>query len=226
MTTLKQLPENLKEIEQKTRFKQVYKQHTMDQLEDKLTEAEVEYHSDDNKAALVWRYMDHNGMDFDDAANDTTKDSEAQPEPTDEAPAVENEAQPEPVEQTEAPTEEQAPTEPTEAPTEPAKEQAPVEQGGSTASRHRYDRYNQGSTNRATDSADQAATTEQAAPEAEHVEVFNTGSYNFYETATGTMVYAKKSTKIYVTARVSAAQILRNIKQHNSNRGNHLHVQN
>ena len=36
MSTQKQLPDNLKQLEQKPRFKQVYKQHTDEQLEETL----------------------------------------------------------------------------------------------------------------------------------------------------------------------------------------------
>lgn len=70
MTDIKVLPSNLKEIEKKPRFVQFYKSHNVEALQDILVDIEVNYRSDDNKAALVWRVMDAKGMDFDDAAND------------------------------------------------------------------------------------------------------------------------------------------------------------
>lgn len=70
MTDIKALPGNLKEIEKKPRFAQFYKSHNVDALQDMLVDLGVNYRSDDNKAALVWRVMDAKGMDFDDAAND------------------------------------------------------------------------------------------------------------------------------------------------------------
>lgn len=76
MSDIKALPSNLKEIEKKSRFSQVYKNHTVDDLESMLVDIEVDYRSDDNKAALVWRYMDAQGMDFDDAANDRAPEAQ------------------------------------------------------------------------------------------------------------------------------------------------------
>ncbi|WP_010197084.1 hypothetical protein [Psychrobacter sp. PAMC 21119] len=70
MTDIKVLPGNLKEIEKKPRFVQFYKSHNVEALQEILVDLEVNYRSDDNKAALVWRVMNAKGMDFDDAAND------------------------------------------------------------------------------------------------------------------------------------------------------------
>lgn len=70
MTDIKVLPGNLKAIEKKPRFVQFYKSHNVEALQEILVDLEVNYRSDDNKAALVWRVMDAKGMDFDDAAND------------------------------------------------------------------------------------------------------------------------------------------------------------
>lgn len=84
MTDIKALPSNLKEIEKKPRFAQFYKSHNVDALQDMLVDLGVNYRSDDNKAALVWRVMDAKGMDFDDAANDRVdeqNDSKAEEEP-------------------------------------------------------------------------------------------------------------------------------------------------
>ena len=70
MTDIKVLPGNLKAIEKKPRFAQFYKSHNVEALQEILVDLEVNYRSDDNKAALVWRVMDAKGMDFDGAAND------------------------------------------------------------------------------------------------------------------------------------------------------------
>lgn len=103
MTDVKQLPENLEELEQLTEFKRVYKKYTVDQLEDLLTEAEVDYLSADNKSDLVWRLLDHRGFDFEAALDveltPTEEPADEQPVPDDEPvePTVEPALQPEPV---------------------------------------------------------------------------------------------------------------------------------
>ncbi len=77
MTDVKQLPENLEQLEQLTEFKRVYKKYTADQLEDLLTDAEVDYLSADNKSALTWRLLDHRGFDFEAALAEANSDQPA-----------------------------------------------------------------------------------------------------------------------------------------------------
>lgn len=90
MTDVKQLPENLEQLEQLTEFKRVYKKNTVEQLEDLLTEAEVDYLSADNKSELVWRLLDHRDFDFEAAIALESTPTDEQPEPQDEpAPADE-----------------------------------------------------------------------------------------------------------------------------------------
>lgn len=91
MTDVKQLPENIEQLEQLTEFKRVYKKYTVDQLEDLLTEAEVGYLSADNKADLVWRLLDHQGFNFEAATVEPEAiDQQTTPNTDDEADANEN----------------------------------------------------------------------------------------------------------------------------------------
>lgn len=108
MTDVKQLPENLEQLEQLAEFKRVYKKYSVVQLEDLLTDAEVGYLSADNKPDLVWRLLDHRGFDFEAAI---ALESTPTDEPADEQPVPDDE----PVEPTvkPAPADEQA-NEPTD----------------------------------------------------------------------------------------------------------------
>lgn len=235
MSTQKQLPDNLKQLEQKPRFKQVYKQHTVEQLEEKLIEAEVEYGSDENKAALVWRFMDAKGMDFDNQDNDQPAE-----QPQDEKNAT-NDA---PAEQT--PQADDSKTGDNADDSEQPSES--TDQAGDAANDKPVDDAATGSDDHAdtpppVSANDNSAPTgngskkEQPAraagkqddkqddkPAAQYVEVTNNGAYNFYETATGTMIKARQTAKVYTTATIDKAQILRNIEQYNHTRGNKLHV--
>ena len=86
MTDVKQLPENLEQLEQLTEFKRVYKKYSAVQLEDLLTDAEVDYLSADNKSALTWRLLDHRGFDFEAAlaeAEQSADEPQAEPAPAD-----------------------------------------------------------------------------------------------------------------------------------------------
>lgn len=86
MTDVKQLPENLEQLEQLTEFKRVYKKYSAVQLEDLLTDAEVDYLSADNKSELVWRLLDHRGFNFEAAlaeAEQSADEPQAEPAPAD-----------------------------------------------------------------------------------------------------------------------------------------------
>ncbi|WP_289115190.1 hypothetical protein [uncultured Psychrobacter sp.] len=241
MSTQKQLPDNLKQLEQKPRFKQVYKQHTVEQLEEKLIEAEVEYGSDENKAALVWRFMDAKGMDFDNQDNDQpARHDEPAEQPQDEKNAT-NDV---PAEQT--PQADDSKTGDNADDSEQPSES--TDQAGDAANDKPVDDAATGSDDHAdakppVSANDNSAPTgngrkkEQPAraagkqddkqddkPAAQYVEVTNNGAYNFYETATGTMIKARQTAKVYTTATIDKAQILRNIEQYNHTRGNKLHV--
>ena len=241
MSTQKQLPDNLKQLEQKPRFKQVYKQHTVEQLEEKLIEAEVEYGSDENKVALVWRFMDAKGMDFDNQDNDQpARHDEPAEQPQDEKNAT-NDV---PAEQT--PQADDSKTGDNADDSEQPSES--TDQAGDAANDKPVDDAATGSNDHAdatppVSANDNSAPTgndskeEQPAPAAgkqddkqddkpaaQYVEVTNNGAYNFYETATGTMIKARQTAKVYTTATIDKAQILRNIEQYNHTRGNKLHV--
>lgn len=241
MSTQKQLPDNLKQLEQKPRFKQVYKQHTVDQLEEKLIEADIEYGSDENKAALVWRFMDAKGMDFDNQDNDQPARHD---EPAEQPQGEKNATNDVPAEQT--PQADDSKTGDNADDSEQPSES--TDQAGDAANDKPVDDAATGSDDHAdakppVSANDNSAPTgngrkkEQSAraagkqddkqddkPAAQYVEVTNNGAYNFYETATGTMIKARQTAKVYTTATIDKAQILRNIEQYNHTRGNKLHV--
>lgn len=260
MTDIKQLPENLKELEQKAAFKSVYKKHTVEQLQELLIEAGTDYLSDDNKAALTWRYMDAKGMSFDDAANDKPAQAEPATTTTEETKDDAGNAQETPKTDVsndgngddgqERSTDATTTTTPTTADvkddqpvdiqtqetTDHAQTDTPVSTDDNSLSTIDSGSEEQSS---ATDAPAIEATSTQGlvteppavdtpVPEAERefVEVTNNGAYNFYETATGTMVKARQATKIYTTATIDKAHILRNINQYNQTRGNLLQINN
>lgn len=108
MTDVKQLPENLEQLEQLTEFKRVYKKYSMVQLEDLLTDAEVDYLSADNKPDLVWRLLDHRDFDFEAAI---TLESTPTDEPVPGDAPVEPTVKPEPAdEQANEPTDDKVDT--------------------------------------------------------------------------------------------------------------------
>ncbi|WP_394211148.1 hypothetical protein [Psychrobacter piscatorii] len=287
MTDVKQLPENLEQLEQLTEFKRVYKKYTADQIEDLLTEAEVDYLSADNKSELTWRLLDHQGFDFEAALAEANSDQPApqdepvlggdEPVPADDkddtnedVQTVQDDADSEHGDQVDSEasadlgsgsasaddsekpsqmgnvTNDDAPSDignsddanankveqPAEAADQPAtdstapNDEAPTTQtleqdktadeqaDNQSAWRHPFfNRRNQLQSNTPADEDDK-----------DHVAVFNTGAFNFFETATSTLVPAKETVKIYPTATADKDQILRNVKQYNHTRGNKLRV--
>lgn len=244
MTDVKALPENIEQLEQLTEFKRVYKKYTVDQLETQLIEKDVEFLSADSKADLVWRLLDHRGFNFeaalaeseanqpapaddkddanedvqanqDDADSDQV-DSEANADTGSDSASADDSTESMQMDNT---TNNDAPSDIDNSDDAKANQ---VEQPAETADQPTTDK---------TASNDEAPTTktleqDQPADEAEkdHVVVLNIGSFPFYETATNTMVPAKKTTKIYPTASVGKDQILRNVKQYNHTRGNKLRI--
>lgn len=261
MTDIKQLPENLKELEQNAAFKSVYKKHTVEQLQELLIEAETDYLSDDNKAALTWRYMDAKGMDFDNQANDKPAQAEPATTTTEETKDDAGNAQETPktdvsndgngddgqerstdAKTTTAPTtadvkDDQPVDIQTQETTDHAQTDTPVstddnslptiDSGSEEQPSANAGRDSQGGANkkRLNPSNEQQPPADiEAEAETNYIEVTNNGAYNFYETATGTMVKARQATKIYTTATIDKAHILRNIDQYNQTRGKTLSV--
>lgn len=241
MSAQKQLPDNLKQLEQKPRFKQVYKQHTVEQLEEKLIEAEVEYGSDENKAALVWRFMDAKGMDFDNQDNDQPARHD---EPAEQAQDEKNATNDVPAEQTpqaddsktgDNADDSEQPSESTDQAGDAANDK-PVGDAATGSDDHAdaptpvsandnsAPTGNGSKEEQPAPAASKQADKQDDKPAAQYVEVTNNGAYNFYETATGTMIKARQTAKVYTTATIDKAQILRNIEQYNHTRGNKLHV--
>lgn len=224
MTDVKQLPDNLEQLEQLTEFKRVYKKHTVDQLENLLIEAEVEYLSADNKSELTWRLLDHRGFDFEAALAEENSDQSA---PQDEPVSGGDEpAKP-------APQDEPAPADDKNDANEDVQtedvqtvqDDADSEHSDQIDSEASTDLGSGGESTNPTDTDDAAETDHVAvSTEADHVAVFNAGAFPFFETATSTLVPAKKTTRIYPTASVDKDRILRNVKQYNHTRGNKLRV--
>jgi len=205
MTDVKQLPDNLEQLEQMTEFKRVYKKYTVDQLEYLLTEAEVDYLSADNKSELTWRLLDHRNFDFEAVlaeANGEQSEPQDAPadEPTDEQPVQQDEP-------TDTPADAADPA-PADEPTDEPTPQKPWFQRRSQSN----------------EVSEPTSTT--AIDNEDYVEVLNVGAFPFFETATSTLVPAKKKTKIYPTPLVGVDQIMRNVKQYNHTRGNKLCVLN
>lgn len=252
MTDVKQLPENLEELEQLTEFKRVYKKYTVDQLEDLLTEAEVDYLSADNKSDLVWRLLDHRAYDFEAALDveltPTDEPADEQPVPVDE-PTDDKVDTNEDVQTIQDDTNgangaqvdgeanadlgtDSASTDNSENPNEVvdvADNDAPSDIGNiDDASANEIEQSAKADNNPATDSSasDNKAFIEAPVSEAEFVEVKNKGSFNMLEPATSTLVIAGKTTKIYIKGHATNAQVLRNIAQYNQTRGDKLTVTN
>ena len=240
MTDVKQLPENLEQLEQLTEFKRVYKKYTVDQLEDLLTEAEVDYLSADNKSELTWRLLDHQGFDFEAALAEANNDQPApQDEPTlggdepidEPAPADDKDDANEDVQTVQDDTDSEH--------GDQIDSEANADLGTGSESADDSDKSSQmdnvtnddapsdiGNSDdaNANEVEQPAEAADQPVKEKDHVAVFNTGAWPFFETATSTLVPAKKTTKIYPTASVDKDRILRNVEQYNHTRGNKLRV--
>lgn len=241
MPSPKPLPSNLKQLEQQAKFKQFYKQHTAEQLEEKLIEAGIEYGQDETKAALTWRVMDANGISFDpqaqtgdtshanndvptaptpqaddskigDNANDSEQPSTGNEQ--DAAPTVDNDN----VDKKAADHVEANPSVSTNGDSVSAGNGSTTEQPAADTKPD----TNKPSTKPSTKPAPQAPVK----AEREYVEVTNNGSFAFFETATATLVRAKETVKVYTTPTIDKARIMRNIEQYNYTRGDKLSVSN
>lgn len=223
MPSPKPLPSNLKQLEQQAKFKQFYKQHTAEQLEEKLIEAGIEYGQDETKAALTWRVMDANSVSFDlQAQTETTShannDVPTAPTPqADDSKAGNN-------------TDDSVKTESGDhVETNPS-----VSVNGDSVSTNDGGAKEQpnADTNKPADDtktdtkpqANKPAPQKPVKAEREHVEVTNNGSFAFFETATATLVRAKETVKVYTTPTIDKAHIMRNVDQYNYTRGNKLSV--
>lgn len=254
MTDVKQLPENLEQLEQLTEFKRVYKKYNVGQLEDLLTEAKVDYLSADLKPDLVWRLLDHRGFDFEAAIALESAPTDAQPEPQDE-PALVDEQVNEPAGD-KVDTDENVQTVQDDTSDEHG-DQSNIEVGtdGDKASADSVEKPDEvvdvtendaasdiGNINDASaneieqpaktnnnpttnsSASDNKTFVEAPVSEAEFVEVKNNGGFNMLEPATSTLVIAGKTTKIYIKGHATKEQVLGNIAQYNQTRGNKLTV--
>ncbi|WLG15025.1 hypothetical protein Q6344_06750 [Psychrobacter cibarius] len=241
MTDVKQLPENLEQLEQLTEFKRVYKKYTADQMEDLLTEAEVDYLSADNKSELTWRLLDHQGFDFEaalaEANNDQPAPADDKDDTNEDVQTVQDDTDSEHGDQIDS----EASADDSEKPSQMdnvTNDDVPSDIGNS----------DDANANEVEQPANEAVNDQRLGGNAwfqfrnnamktndikladtveeDHVEVFNTGAFAFFETATSTLAPAKKTTNIYPTALVDKDQILRNVKQYNHTRGNKLRVLN
>lgn len=298
MSNIKVLPDNLKELENDTEFKKVYKQFTTAQFEDKLTEAGVEYLNGDDKGDLTWRWLDHKGYDFeaannttDKATNDIADNKINGDEPAKQAISANNDGVDanggdtdasgsgggtnDPSKSAESVTstnkgdsnenmEDEAPktndtqgddatvtgnvvgqvdgassTQTDSASTSDSQEDSGMVDTTVPGAPSDSSNGNDATTDKANQSAktDSQPTADSSAPDHEtatetpvikhkYVEVKNSGSFNMLEPATGTLVVAGETTKIYIKGYVSKDQVLRNIEQYNHTRGKKLTVTN
>ena len=235
MPSPKPLPSNLKQLEQQAKFKQFYKQHTAEQLEEKLIEAGIEYGQDETKAALTWRVMDANGISFDPQAQTGDTSYANNDVPTAPTPQADDSKIGDNANDSEQPS---TGTEQDAAPTvdndNVAKKAADhVEANPSVSTNGDSVSTGNGSTTEppaADNKPDTNKPSTKPAPQApvkaerEHVEVTNNGSFAFFETATATLVRAKETVKVYTTPTIDKARIMRNIEQYNYTRGDKLSV--
>lgn len=186
MSEAKALPDNIKAFEQNPEFKKTYDNNTVDKLEMQLIEADVEFLSTDNKAALVWRLLDHQGqLESNDDAE--TKDDAKK--------AIDS------AENVDSSTDDDVRVDTTT--------------GG-----------NSGGDSNTSNSNESVKPDESEADELEYVSVKNNGGFNMLEPATGTLVTAGETTKVYIKGYATKNQVLRNIAQYNHTRGNKLVVTN
>ena len=242
MPSPKPLPSNLKQLEQQAKFKQFYKQHTAEQLEEKLIEAGIEYGQDETKAALTWRVMDANGVSFDPQAQTGDTSHANNDVPTAPTPQADDSKAGNNTDDSEQPStgteQDAAPTvdndnvdkkaaDHVEANPSVSTNGDSVSTGnGSTTEQPAAD-TNKPADDTKTDTKPQAnkpAPQKPVKAEREHVEVTNNGSFAFFETATATLVRAKETVKVYTTPTIDKARIMRNVDQYNYTRGNKLSV--
>ena len=280
MSEAKALPDNIKALEKNPEFKKVYDNNTVDKLEMQLIEADVEFLSADNKAALVWRLLDHQGklesdndaetkddagkaIDSaenadssadDDVSVDTTTsgnsggdsdtgdadesvtsinkgDSNENAQTAQDDTSDKHSAQVDGKANADS-SSDSASTDDSEKSDEvagTADSDAPSNTGNSNDIS--ADEANQPAKtgDKAADSSSvptDKAPTKTAVSELEYVEVKNNGGFNMLEPATGTLVTAGETTKVYIKGYATKEQVLRNITQYNHTRGNKLTITN
>lgn len=257
MSGIKALPDNLKELEESTEFKKVYKQFTTAQFEDKLTEAGVARSSDDDKGDLTWRWLDHQGYDFElesyatdkatinptDNTTDTTinqdntnqadsdNDDTADPDGGNTNDGSSSDRASDPSESTQPVTsidkgdsnetmeKQSANSDDTPAQDEDAIDTDNASGQGSGSSDAAADSASESSHQGSQKGADKAAVKER-----EYVEVKSSGAFDMLEPATGTLVKAGETTKVYIKGHATKERVLRNIAQYNHTRGNKLTI--
>ena len=235
MPSPKPLPSNLKQLEQQAKFKQFYKQHTAEQLEEKLIEAGIEYGQDETKAALTWRVMDANSVSFDPQAQTETTSHANNDVPTAPTPQADDSKAGNNTDDSEQPS---TGTEQDAAPTvdndnvdkkaaDHVEANPSVSTNGDSVSTGNGSAKDQPAADTKPDTNKSTTKPAPQAPvkaEREHVEVTNNGSFAFFETATATLVRAKETVKVYTTPTIDKARIMRNIEQYNYTRGDKLSV--
>jgi len=197
MTDPKELPDNINELEQTIpEFEVVADKYTIKQLERKLRDAKVPFLSADDKPDLIWRWLDHQGVSF-------------EVDPVVDAPASEPDA-------TETPTETNK-ADDHDATNETITDGAATGTTDAPASDNEQLEPEQSDTPPPVEVVDKEAGLNS-------VTVKHTGAFDVLEPATKTLLYARKTTQIYVTPSVTKEQIVRNIEQYNITRGNILHI--
>ena len=231
MSDAKQLPDNIDALEKTEQFKALDEQYTVKVLEQKLRTAKVAFLSADNKPDLIWRWLDSQGLLKDDNTadnkNDVQQDAGSADDDTSGNPdAVSSNTNADGSDDSDSHTH------------EPTKPVTQTDKGDSDATNSDREEDTQSSAtghvvngDDSTSQTQDADTTTQAddspsVDDLKYIEVKSTADFNMLEPATSTLVVAGKTTKIYLDARTSKEQVLRNIEQYNHTRGKKLTVTN
>ena len=223
-TQAKALPDNLDALAQRDDFKQVNADETIKTLKTKLDDAGVVYTSTDDKAELVWRWMDYQGVDFS-VEEDNTDAAASAPETTDTE--TSDESQPASADQksdtvadgdgsaTEVKDDTSSPEDTSKAQDEDIDQQTDRLEKRRQAEHRRQKRI------MGLDHIDRGAITASAD---EQILVTNTGRHDVFEPASQTMIKAGDKVTIKPTITASMKQITANIRQINSLRGDVLKI--
>lgn len=229
-TQAKALPENLDELAQREDFKKVNADETIKTLKAKLDDADVEYTSIDDKAELVWRWMDYQGVDFSAEEDNTDAKAKSEPDATDtnvESSDETNSQQSDVVaDGTETQNDDIEPE--GEGELKQLEEQSTVAGASDTSAK---DESSVTGINTwpffSRRPFSQRLAGEQNTPKrvTEQISVTNTGAYAVFEPASDTMIKPNETVIIKLSVTASMTQIIANIRQINSLRGEVLKIE-
>ncbi|WP_199506837.1 MULTISPECIES: hypothetical protein [unclassified Psychrobacter] len=229
-TQAKALPDNLDALAQREDFKKVNADETIKTLKAKLDDAGALYTSTDDKAELVWRWMDYQGVDFstEEANTDTEAKDASEANDTDIEPVSEEDSQQSDIVAGD--------TETQEAAIESESKEAPKQtddQPRATAAGDTSTKDESAATGINTwpffsrrpflpRLAGEFSTSKRVTAQ---ISVTNTGAYAVFEPASNTMIESGETVTIKPTATASMKQITDNIHQISSLRGDVLKIE-